>query len=191
MGRIVVVNHLTLDGVMQSPSGLDEDTRGGFEYGGWAAPNVDEVLGRKLGVGMAQGGALLFGRRTYEHFYGYWPHQTDNPFTPVLNRSRKYVVSSTLEEPLPWEHSTLLRELDAVAKVREQVDGNITVLGSGVLIQSLLEHGLIDELKLMIHPVVLGTGRRMFNGGPRLPLRLVETVTATTGVVMAIYRAED
>jgi dihydrofolate reductase len=189
MGRIVVVNHLTLDGVMQSPSGLDEDTRDGFEHGGWAAPNVDEVLMSKLTEGFGQGGTMLFGRRTYENFYGYWPHQTDNPFTPVLNSARKYVVSSTLEEPLPWESSTLLAGTDAVAKVRDETEGNIVVLGSGVLIRSLLAAGLVDELKLMIHPVVLGSGRRMFGGGPPLPLRLVDSVTATTGVVMAVYRA--
>src|SRR6187397_2349153 len=110
MSRIVVVNHVTLDGVMQAPAGRDEDTRDGFEHGGWAAPNNDEVMGRVLGRDMARGpGRLLFGRRTYEHMYSYWPKQTDdNPFTEVLNRSRKYVASRTLREPLPWENSSLL-----------------------------------------------------------------------------------
>ena len=122
MGKIVVVNHVTLDGVMQSPSGLDEDRRGGFEHGGWAARNTDEVLGRFMGERMAKGGdgAMLFGRRTYEKMAIFWPKQTDgNPFTEVLNARQKYVASRTLTAPLDWENSTLLEGdvAEAVAAV--------------------------------------------------------------------------
>src|SRR4051812_1744122 len=110
MGRIVVTNHITLDGVMQSPAAPEEDTRDGFEHGGWAAPNHDHVMAETLGEGTMTSGRLLFGRRTYEHFYGYWPHQTDNPFTDVLNNSQKYVVSRTLSGPLPWVNSALIAD---------------------------------------------------------------------------------
>jgi dihydrofolate reductase len=192
MSKIVVTNHLTLDGVMQAPAGPDEDRRGGFEAGGWAATNNDEVMDRVMGEGMARGGSLLLGRWTYEAFYAFWPHQTDNPYTEVLNNAQKYVASTTLTAPLPWVNSTLLEGDvgEAVAKVKEQSDKNIGVLGSGELIQSLMRHNLIDEYLLLIHPIVLGSGRRLFSdGGPPANLRLVDSVTTTTGVVIARYQA--
>jgi dihydrofolate reductase len=108
MRRVVVTNNLTLDGVRQAPGRPDEDRRGGFEHGGWAVPYNDEVMGRVMAERMANAGSLVLGRRTYEDFYGYWPKQTDNPFTPVLNETTKYVASTTLSEPLPWQNSVLL-----------------------------------------------------------------------------------
>jgi dihydrofolate reductase len=189
MSKLVVTNHLTLDGVMQAPGRPDEDLRGGFEHGGWAAPNSDEVMGRVMGEGMAKDGALLLGRRTYEDFYGVWPAQRDNPFTEVLNNVQKYVASRTLSEPLPWSNSTLLKGdiAKAVGELKEQLD--IGVLGSGELCQSLMRHDLIDEYVLLIHPLVLGSGRRLFpDGSPAGALRLVDTVTTTTGVVIATYQ---
>jgi dihydrofolate reductase len=194
MSKIVVTNHLTLDGVMQAPAGPDEDRRGGFEHGGWATPNNDEVMGRVMGEGMSQGGALLLGRWTYEAFYAFWPHQKDNPYTEVLNNSQKYVASTTLTEPLPWMNSTLLEgDLgEAVTRLKEQPDKDIVVLGSGELIQSLMRQNLIDEYLLLIHPVVLGSGRRLFpDGGPPANLRLVDSVTTTTGVVIARYESAE
>jgi dihydrofolate reductase len=145
--RIVVTEHLTLDGVMQAPGRAEEDTRGGFRHGGWAMPNNDEVMARVLGEGMAKGGPLLLGRRTYEGFYGYWPHQQDNPFTEVLNNVRKYVASTTLTEPLSWANSTLLEgdAAEAVARLKRQPGEDIGVLGSGELVRSLMGHGLIDR----------------------------------------------
>src|SRR5262249_1634889 len=147
--RVTVVNHLSLDGVMQSPAAPDEDARSGFAHGGWAVPYQDEVIGRFMGERMSagEGGALLLGRRTYEHFYGFWPHQTDNPCTDVLNRTQKYVASRTLEEPLPWENSTLLSG-DVPAAVRA-LDRNAVILGSGRLIHSLLREDLIDAFVLV------------------------------------------
>jgi dihydrofolate reductase len=176
---------------MQSPAAPEEDTRGGFDKGGWAAPNNDEVMGRVLGVGMRAGGPLLLGRRTYEHFYGFWPKQSDdNPFTEVLNRATKYVASRTLAEPLPWENSQLLEgdAADAVGELKRRPGPDTVVLGSGELIRSLMGRGLIDEFLLMIHPIVLGQGRRMFaDDGALAKLRLTENVTTTTGVVIARY----
>jgi dihydrofolate reductase len=192
MSKVVVFTSLTLDGVMQAPGRPDEDRRGGFGHGGWATPYADPVLGSVAGESMATTGALLFGRRTYEDFYAYWPHQPEpNPFTAVLNNTRKYVASRTLEEPLRWRNSTLLKgdAAEAVAALREQPGKDVVVLGSGVLVQSLMRRDLVDEYVLLIHPLVLGTGRRLFaEGSPTAALRLVDTKTTTTGVVVATYR---
>jgi dihydrofolate reductase len=190
MGKIVVTNSLTLDGVMQAPGRPDEDT-----HGGWALPYNDAVMGRVMGERMARGsaggGALLFGRRTYEDLYAVWPNRTDNPFTDVLNNTQKYVASTTLQEPLPWQNSTLLKGdvAEAVARLKEQSDKDLGILGSGELIQSLLRHNLIDEFVLLIHPLVLGSGRRLFSdGGAPATLRLINSVPTTTGVIIATYQ---
>ncbi len=191
MGKVIVVNHLTLDGVMQAPGRPDEDRRGGFPHGGWSQPGNDPVMGRVMGAHMAQGGAMLFGRRTYEDFASIWPQQRDNPFTAVLNSRRKYVASRTLTEPLPWQNSTLLQGdvAAAVAGLKQQSDENLAILGSGELIRSLLRHNLIDEYLLLIHPLILGTGQRLFpDNGSHAPLRLIDSVTTTTGVIIATYQ---
>ena len=190
MGRVVVFNHLTLDGVMQAPGRPDEDRRGGFEFGGWAASRTDAVLGSVAAEGMAHKGALLLGRRTYQDFAGFWPKQENNPFTEALNKVEKFVASRTLEEPLPWGNSTLLKgdAADAVATLKNQRGEDLTVLGSGELVQSLMRRGLVDRYLLMIHPLVLGSGRRLFTeGGPIAALRLVDSKISTTGVVIATY----
>lgn len=194
MSRIVVVNSLSLDGVMQAPGRPDEDTREGFEHGGWAIPYQDEVVARVMGERMAEPGPLLLGRRTYEDFFSYWPHQTDNPFTDVLNSVPKYVVSTTLTEPLPWANSTLLDgdAVEAVTALKQESPKDIGVLGSGQLLQTLMRNGLVDEYVLSIHPLVLGSGRRMFaDDGRRARLRLVDAIPTTTGVVIATYRPAD
>jgi dihydrofolate reductase len=194
MSKIVVFNSLTLDGVMQAPGRPDEDRRGGFEHGGWAQPYMDAVMGEVAGKGMAQGGPILLGRRTYEDFFSFWPHQTDNPFTEVLDNTQKYVASRTLEEPLPWQNSTLLKgdAADAVADLREQPGKDIVVLGSGDLLQSLIRRGLVDVYMLLIHPLLVGSGRRLFpDDGTLARLRLVDSVTSTTGVIIATYQPAD
>jgi dihydrofolate reductase len=194
MSRVVVTNHLTLDGVMQAPGRPDEDLRGGFEHGGWAVPNNDEIMGRVMGEGMARGGPLLLGRLTYEVFYGFWSKQEGNPFTEVLESAQKYVASTTLTEPLPWQNSTLIKGdvAEAVAKLKQQPGNDIGVLGSGELVQSLRRHDLVDEYVLMIHPLVLGSGRRLFpDGSPFASLRLVDSVTTSTGVVIATYQPAE
>jgi len=191
MRKVVVTNNLTLDGVMQAPGRPDEDVRGGFDRGGWALPYNDPVMGRVMGEGMAQAGALLLGRRTYEDFASVWPNRTDNPFTEVLDATQKYVASRTLAEPLPWKNSTLLKgdAADAVADLKQQPGPDLTILGSGELIQSLRRRNLIDEYVLLIHPLVLGSGRRLFpDGSPPADLRLAGSVTTTTGVMIATYQ---
>jgi dihydrofolate reductase len=194
MSRVVVVNSLSLDGVMQAPGRADEDPRGGFSRGGWAQPYNDPVMGAAMGEGMAQTEALLLGRRTYQDFADVWPGRTDNPFTEVLNNTQKYVASRTLREPLPWINSTLLRgdAAGAVARLRQRPGKNIVILGSGDLVRSLMRGGLVDEFVLLIHPLVLGSGRRLFAGDIALgALRLVSTVTTTTGVVIATYQPAE
>jgi dihydrofolate reductase len=192
MSRLVVNENLTLDGVMQSPADPDEDRRDGFEHGGWAPPFFDQVMGDVAAEGMAKGGAMLFGRRTFEQFASFWSTQPDdNPFAAVLNNRQKYVASRTLEEPLSWRNSTLLQgdAMEAVAKLKQQLDNDLFVLGSGELVRSLMRANLVDEYVLLIHPLVLGTGRRLFSdGGASADLRLVETKTTTTGVVIATYQ---
>ncbi len=191
MRKVVVTNNLTLDGVMQAPGRPDEDVRGGFDRGGWALRYNDPVMGRVMGEGMAQAGALLLGRRTYEDFASVWPNRTDNPFTEVLDATQKYVASTTLAEPLPWKNSTLLKgdAADAVADLKQQPGPDLTILGSGELIQSLRRRNLIDEYVLLIHPLVLGSGRRLFpDGSPPADLRLAGSVTTTTGVMIATYQ---
>ena len=187
---LVVTNHVTLDGVMQSPGRPDEDTRDGFEHGGWAVPNTDEVMGRFLGQGMSRSGALLLGRRTYEDFYGFWPKQPKSQITETLDNTTKYVASRTLSEPLPWQSSVLLEgdAAEAVAALKAESDQDISVLGSGVLLHSLIRADLVDRFVLLIHPLVLGSGLRLFpDDGPRAELRLVDSVTTTKGVTIATY----
>jgi dihydrofolate reductase len=193
MSNLVAVESITLDGVMQAPGRPDEDTRGGFEHGGWAVPYNDEVMGQQMGKRMARGGPLVLGRRTYEDFAAFWPKQKDNPYTDVLNQVQKYVASSTLEEPLPWENSTLLEgdAVDAVAKLKEESSDDLGILGSGELVRSLMQQGLIDEFLLLIHPLVLGSGTRLFPDGVVAPLDLTESVTTTKGVVIATYRPAE
>jgi dihydrofolate reductase len=194
MRKLVVVESVSLDGVMQAPARPDEDTRGGFAQGGWAVPYSDEVMLREMGSGMGRA-ELLFGRRTYEDFYAVWPNQPEpNPFTEVLNKSQKYVVSTTLSEPLPWINSTLLAgdASSAVAELKAQPGTDLTVLGSGELVASLMHHNLIDEYILLIHPLVLGQGRRLFgDGSPLATLRLIRSVTTTTGVIIATYEPAE
>jgi dihydrofolate reductase len=190
MGKIVVTNNLSLDGVMQAPGRPDEDTRDGFERGGWALPYNDAVMGRKMGEQMGTSGALLFGRRTYEDFFRVWPNRSDNPYTEVLDNTPKYVASRTLREPLSWQNSTLLKgdAADAVRELKGQLTSDLVILGSGDLIQSLRRRHLIDTYVLIVHPLVLGSGRRLFpDGATPEELRLTDSVTTTTGVVIATY----
>jgi dihydrofolate reductase len=192
MSRVVVINHVTLDGVMQSPGRPEEDTRDGFTHGGWASPNVDDVVMTALGARLGEGLRLLLGRRSYEGILGYWNTQ-DSPFTPALNNADKYVASRTLHEPLRWPNSTLLRgdASEAVARLRQEPGKDIHVVGSGELIQTLERHDLIEEYLLMVHPLVLSTGRRLFaDGTPPTRLRLIDRAASSTGVLIATYQPD-
>ena len=192
MAKLVVVEMLSLDGVMQAPGGPDEDRSGGFEHGGWAMPYFDEVAGEEAGKSMAETGAFLFGRKTYEIMAAYWPnHPDDDIFSNVLNSLPKYVASTTLDEPLAWSGSSLLKGdvAEAVAALKEELAGNIVVLGSGQLARTLMEHDLVDEYGLTIHPLLLGPGKRLFDEASGMrPMRLVDSKTTTTGVILATYR---
>jgi dihydrofolate reductase len=193
MRKLTVSEFVSLDGVMQAPGGADEDTEGGFRHGGWQMGYFDDVAGERIGASMAQTGAFLLGRRTYEIFASYWPTQSDDdPFAKILNGLPKYVASTTLGEPLAWKNSTLLQGdvAKAVAELKEGEGGNIVVLGSGGLVQTLYENDLVDEYALMIHPIVLGSGKKLFREVPRKPLKLADSVTTSTGVVMATYVPE-
>jgi dihydrofolate reductase len=193
MRKLTVSEFVSLDGVMQAPGGADEDTEGGFRDGGWQMGYFDDVAGERIGASMAQTGAFLLGRRTYEIFASYWPTQSDDdPFAKILNGLPKYVASTTLGEPLAWQNSTLLQGdvAKAVAELKEGEGGNIVVLGSGGLVQTLYENDLVDEYSLMIHPIVLGSGKKLFREVPRKPLKLADSVTTSTGVVMATYVPE-
>ncbi|HEU5114081.1 MAG TPA: dihydrofolate reductase family protein [Acidimicrobiia bacterium] len=192
MAKLIVVEQLSLDGVMQAPGDPDEDRSGGFEHGGWAMPYFDEVAGEEAGKSMAETNAFLFGRRTYEIMAAYWPQQPDDDmFAKVLNSLPKYVASTTLPEPLAWSGSTLLKGdvAAAVTELKEEQEGNIVVLGSGQLARTLIEHDLVDDYVLSIHPLMLGGGKRLFDeDGANRPLRMVDSKTSTTGVILATYR---
>ena len=192
MSKVVVIEHLTLDGVYQGPGRPDEDRRDGFEYGGWAAARNDPAMMEVMGARMGSSWSLLVGRTTYEDFASFWPNQSQpNPFTEVLNNVEKFVASTTLTEPLPWQNSILLKgaAADAVAKLKKEHDKTLVIFGSGVLVQSLMRGNLIDEYVLQIHPLVLGKGRRLFpEGSPPTNFSLVDSVTTGTGVIIATYR---
>jgi dihydrofolate reductase len=190
MGDLTVVESITLDGVMQAPGRPDEDTRDGFEHGGWAVPYVDDVLGRAMGRRMGGGGAIVLGRRTYEDLFEVWAKRDDNQYSAALNGTEKYVASRTLGEPLPWENSTLLDgdAPKAVAGLKEEAE-HLTVIGSGELVRALMAQGLVDEYLLLIHPLVLGSGRRLFPDGVLAEMTLTDSLTTTTGVVIATYEA--
>jgi dihydrofolate reductase len=175
---------------MQAPGREDEDLRGGFSHGGWAVADADEVMGRTLGPGRQGGGALLFGRRSYEQMLSSW-NQRGGPFKDALNASPKYVASHNPSTRLEWPNSTLLSGdvPSAIRELKQRPGGDLLIMGSGELIHSLLPHQLIDEFVLAIHPLLLGAGLRMFpDDGSYARLRLVESIPTTTGVIIATYR---
>ena len=193
MSRIIVFNSVTLDGVMQAPGRPDEDRRGGFKHGGWSVPYANAETGKLAGEGMQTTGALLLGRRTYEDLLPHW-NKAGGPFKDMLNGMPKYVVSRTLTEPLPWPNSSLLDgELTkAVATLRKKDGKDIVILGSGEVVRKLLAAELVDEFILLIHPLVLGDGQRLFDdGGPGALFKLTDTKSTKTGVIAATYRRTD
>lgn len=187
MSRVVACINLTLDGVMQAPARADEDTRGGFAHGGWGAPYAAMA---DAGEYFGAAGALLLGRRTYEDFFHVWPARPDSPHTPWLTSIQKYVASTTLTEPLPWANSTLLHgdARDGVATLRSKPGKDILVMGSGALLRSLMTRNLVDLFVLLTHPIVLGSGQRLFDAAEEvMPLRLASSKTTKSGVVIAAY----
>lgn len=191
--RVVVSEFMSLDGVVQAPGGPEEDTDGGFAHGGWSHPYFDEkVMGAAIAGGMQSVEALLFGRRTWAAMAAAWPGRAGDPYADTMNALPKYVVSRTLtESDLTW-NTTLLpgdRALEEVAALRARDGGDVMVWGSPTLVTALLAAGLVDELHLMIEPILLGGGKRIFpEDGAARPLELVDCVTAGTGVQVCRYR---
>jgi dihydrofolate reductase len=190
MSRVVVSEFLTLDGVMQAPGGSDEDREGDFQHGAWQMPYFDDAAGEAVDRGFQSTDALLLGRTTYEIFAEYWPNQ-DEPFAAQINEMPKYVASTTLEEPLEWNNSSLLKGdvAEAVARLKEKPGKDLMVIGSGRLAQTLMGHDLVDEYQLQINPIVLGTGKRLFGDDDvKIPLKLVDSKTSSTGVLIVTYQ---
>ena len=188
MRKLVAGTFLTLDGVMQAPGGPEEDPSGGFPHGGWSVNYWDDVMGAAMGEWMGQGFDLVLGRRTYEIFAAHWPHSTE-PGAAGLNAATKHVASRTLER-LGWENSHLLDGdvADAVRRLKEQDGPELQVHGSGDLLQTLQRHDLVDAYRLMIFPLVLGTGKRLFaDGAIPAAFRLADSKVASSGVVIATY----
>lgn len=194
MRKIVVGTFLSLDGVYQAPGSPEEDPAGGFKHGGWQLPYFDADAGRFISESYAATDALLLGRVTYQLFAAYWPSAPeDDPFTKQMNSMPKYVVSTTLNE-VKWSNSRLIKGniAEEVAQLKQQPgSGNLAVVGSGQLAQTLMQHNLVDEYELWVHPVVLGSGKRLFGDMiPKTALRLVDTKTTGSGVVILTYRPE-
>ncbi|MEA2676830.1 MAG: hypothetical protein QOJ81_971 [Chloroflexota bacterium] len=194
MARIVLQEFLTLDGVMQGPGSADEDPSNGFDKGGWQLGFADEASGRFVVRHLNDAAAYLLGRRTYDIFAAYWPTQdADNRIAATMNSKPKYVVSRTLSDPLSWENSTLIND-DVVPRLRQlksEVEGDIVVIGSGDLSQTLMENELVDEYRLMVFPVVLGEGKRLFRDvDATRRLRLTDSTISNTGVLLLSYAPE-
>ena len=194
--RIVVNEFMSLDGVVQAPGGPDEDTDGGFAHGGWSIRYFDpETMGEEISAGMKTADALLFGRRTWRRMADAWPGRAGDPYADRMNALPKYVASRTLQEKdMEW-NSTLLprdRTLDAIRELRQRDGHDVLVWGSAALVRDLLAHGLVDELRLMIEPIVLGGGKRIFpDGGQAVALKLVSVRTSATGVQMCTFRPAE
>jgi dihydrofolate reductase len=192
--QIILSDFMTLDGVVQAPGGPDEDTDGGFAHGGWSMSYFDpEAMGPVLGDVMGRTDALLFGRRTWQTMAAAWPGRAGDPFADQMNAIPKYVASRTLtQDDLTWSGSSLLPGDDAIAAVRElrAREGNgLQIWGSASFAAQLVEHDLVDEYVLMIQPILVGGGKRIFpQDGRARPLELVSTTTASTGVLICTYR---
>jgi dihydrofolate reductase len=188
MRRLIVNEFITLDGTSQAPGGPEEDTSGGFRHGGW---HMRFGGGGGMVELIAEADGFLLGRRTYENFAGYWPDTGDVPeIAEPMNTKPKHVASRTLADPLEWQNSSVLRgDLpEAVAALKEDGDGYLLVIGSTVLVQSLIQHGLVDELRLVIDPVLVGSGKRIFpDDGALRPLRLTAHEVTDTGTIIATY----
>ena len=195
--RVVVNEFMSLDGVVQAPGGPEEDTEGGFAHGGWSMPYFDpEVMGPAIGEGMSKAEALLFGRRTWRVMAGAWPERAGDPYADQMNAIKKYVVSRTLtEDDLTWNNTILLpgdTALAEIAALRERDGGDMLIWGSASLVTALLAAGLVDELVLMVGPITLGGGKRLFaDDGEARRFRLIEVTPASTGAVVCRYQPAD
>ena len=192
MGRIVVSEFVTLDGVIQAPGGADEDTDGGFTHGGWTHPYWHDDIGTYLFEGIGKSDAFLLGRKTWQIHGGAWEPMDGDEFADILNAMPKYVVSTTLESADAWRNSTLIKDnvVDEVRKLKAQPGRTIYTDGSSVLVHTLARHDLVDEYSLLVYPVVLGSGKKLFPDDTRVNLRLVESRPFPSGVVLMRYEPE-
>jgi dihydrofolate reductase len=185
MRKIIVLTFITLDGVMQAPGGPEEDTAGGFQYGGWVAPYVDEVSGKVMQKQMEPTDILL-GRKTFEIFASYWPEHAEQ--WPGINEVTKYVMSRTMEKS-DWKNSVFLKSVPDIENLKNSKGSDIKVWGSGNLVQTLLENDLVDELWLKIYPLTLGKGKKLFeNGAIPAAFTLIESTATPAGVIVANYK---
>jgi dihydrofolate reductase len=196
MRKVAVVEWMTLDGVVQAPGHPDEDRDGGFEDGGWHLSYFDDLSRTWVAQGYAEAGGFLLGRRTYENLAAYWPNASEEEqvIAEPLNTKPKYVASKTLAEPLEWQNATLLSgdTARAVRTLKQEDGGDLHVIGSPGFAQTLIEHHLVDEFRLMIDPLVVGGGKRLFrDGSARKPLRLVESQTTSTGAILATFATSE
>jgi dihydrofolate reductase len=196
MRKVVVVEWISLDGVVQAPGHPDEDRDGGFEHGGWHMPYFDDLARTWVVQGYAEAGGFLFGRRTYDNLAAYWPNASEEEqvIAEPLNTKPKYVASRTLTEPLDWQNSSLLTGgiAQAVLRLKKEDGRDLHVIGSPEFVQTLIEHDLVDEYRLMIDPLVVGGGKRLFRDDSALkPLRLVESQTTSTGAILATYATSE
>jgi dihydrofolate reductase len=192
MRKVIVNEWMTLDGVVQAPGAADEDTTDGFEHGGWHLRYFDDISRKWMIEYLTEAGGFLLGRRTYEGFAAHWPNapEEEQAIAQPLNTLPKYVASTTLTEPLVWQNSTLLQRdfAEAVAALKQEDGNDLQVIGSLTLVQTLIEHALVDEFRVMIDPLVVGGGKRIFrDDGVRRPLRLVDSQVTTTGAILATY----
>ena len=196
MRKVVVVEWMTLDGVVQAPGHPDEDRDGGFEHGGWHLSYFDDLSREWVVQGYSDAGGFLLGRRTYENLAAYWPNasEEEHVIAEPLNTKPKYVASKTLTEPLEWQNATLLTGdiAQAVFPLKREDGGDLHVIGSPGFAQTLIEHELVDEYRLMIDPLVVGGGKRLFrDGSAPKPLRLVESQTTSTGAILATFATSE
>lgn len=190
MRKIVVSEFMSLDGVIQAPGGAAEDTEGGFTHGGWTHPYWHDDIGAHFGEAMSEGGALLLGRKTWQiHGGAFEPMPPGDPFGDLMNTMPKYVVSTTLTNASAWRNSTLIKDnvVEQVRALKAQPGKNILIDGSSVLVHTLVQHDLVDEYSLLVYPVVLGGGKRLFPDGVRVNLRLVEAKPIPSGVTLMRY----
>ncbi len=192
MRKVIVQEWMSLDGVVQAPGAADEDLSGGFAHGGWHLPYFDDSSRQWVVDNLTKAGGFLLGRRTYEGFAAHWPNASaqERVVAEPLNTKPKYVASTTLAEPLTWQHSTVLQGdvAEAVAALKRQDGDELLVIGSTKLVQTLLAHDLVDEFRLMIDPLVVGGGKRIWrDDGALRPLRLVDSRATTTGAILATY----
>ena len=190
MRELIVSEFITLDGVIQAPGGADEDTDGGFAHGGWTHPYWHDDIGARFSETMAEADAFLLGRKTWEIHCGAFEAMAGDPFADALNAMPKYVVSTTLEDASAWRNSTVIRDdvVEAVRRLKAQTGKALLLDGSSVLVKTLAAHDLVDEYRLHVYPLVLGSGKRLYPEGKRLDLTLVETAPLPTGVVFMRYR---